>query len=364
MYPRVYALLLALLGALPGPLLAQMPCPSFSIAVGSQEDQLMLAVNGAENPAAQIAALDKFEQAHPDSKFIPCANEYYASISLKQNSFDKAIEYGEKNMAANYQDLNLFLTLMRAYVGAAKASDAAFDVINKVPDQVKTEVVPVRPKEASDADWDKIQKDAAELAKDSRAYAVYAFFQLLPRVPEAAKRNQLMDNFIKTYPEAEKDYAAQLNNAYFDAYWAQSNLDKSVEFGEKAVAADPNNVQIFNSLAFVYAFGKSPAQLDKASDDAHKALALAENLKKPDGVDDATFKREQSNQLGMAQLTLGYGAFMRAQKTKKLQPAIEQLKVAASNLDNNPALQGQALYYLAYAYELGYPPSHAPRWRP
>ena len=248
MHPRFYVLLLATLSVVATPLLAQMPCPSFSIAVGTEEDKVMLAINGAENPQEQIAALDKFEQSNPDSKFIPCANEYYASISLKQNNFDKAIEYGEKDLALNYQDLNLFLTLMRAYVGSTKVSDTAFDVINKVPDQVKAEVVPQRPKEANDADWDKIQKESAELAKDSRAYAVYAFFQLLPRVTDLPKRIQIMDNFVKAYPEAEKDYAAQLNNAYFDAYRMQNQIDKAGEYGEKAVAADPNNVVIFNWL--------------------------------------------------------------------------------------------------------------------
>jgi tetratricopeptide (TPR) repeat protein len=358
MHPRFYVLLLATLSVVATPLLAQMPCPSISIAVGTEEDKVMLAINGAENPQEQIAALDKFEQSNPNSKFIPCANEYYASISLKQNNFDKAIEYGEKDLALNYQDLNLLLTLMRAYVGSTKVSDTAFDVINKVPDQVKAEVVPQRPKEANDADWDKIQKESAELAKDSRAYAVYAFFQLLPRVTDLPKRIQIMDNFVKAYPEAEKDYAAQLNNAYFDAYRMQNQIDKAGEYGEKAVAADPNNVVVFNWLAFIYAFGKSPAQLDKAMDNAQKALTLVGNMKKPDGVDDAAFKRDQTNQLGMAHLTLGYVAFMRAQKTKKLQPAIDELKAASNNLDGNPALEGQALYYLAYAYELGYPANH------
>ena len=358
MYSRFCVFFLAALCITAAPLAAQMPCPTFSVAVGTEEDKLMLAVNGADNPAEQIAELEKFQKEHADSKFIPCVNEYYASISLKQNNFDKAIEAGEKDLALNYQDLNLFLIMMRAYVGSTKVSDAAFDVINKIPEQVKTEVVPVRSKEASDADWEKLQKESADLAKDSRAYAVYAFFQLLPRVTDPAKRIQTMDNFVKAYPEAEKDYAGQLNNAYFNAYREQNQLDKALEYGEKAVAADPNNLVVFNTIAFIYAFGKAPAQLEKATDDAQKALTLAENMKKPDGIDDATFKKEQTNQIGMAHLTLGYAAFMRAQKTKKLQPAIDELKAASDNLDGNPALEGQALYYLAYAYELGFPANH------
>jgi tetratricopeptide (TPR) repeat protein len=358
MYARLFACLLVTMWVVAVPLFGQQPCPSFSVAVGSDEDHLMLGINGADNPQEQIAALDKYAQANANSKFMACANEYYASIYLKQNNFDKSIEYAEKDLAANYQDLNLLLTLMRAYVGSTKVSDTIFDIINKVPDQVQTEVKPSRPDKATDAEWDKIQKDAAELAKDSRAYAVYAFFQLEPRLTDPAKRIQVLDNFTKSYPEAEKDYAGQLNNAYFDSYRVQGQLDKALEYGEKTIAADPNNLVVLNTLGFIYAFGSASPQLDKAAEDAQKAITVAQDMKKPEGVDDATFKQQQTNQLGMAHLTLGYAAFVKAQKTKKLSPAIDELKTAVTLLDANPALQGQALYYLAYAYESGYPANH------
>ena len=358
MYQRLFACLLLAMWMVAVPLFAQTPCPSFTVAVGSDEDKLMLGINGADNPQEQIAALDKYAQANSTAKFMTCANEYYATIYLKQNNFDKSIEYAEKDLAANYQDLNLLLTLMRAYVGSTKVSDKSFNVINKVPDQVQTEVKPTRPDKATDADWDKIQKESAELAKDSRAYAVYAFFQLEPRLTEPAKRIQVLDSFTKSYPEAEKDYAAQLNNAYFDSYRQQGQLDKAVEYGEKTIGADPNNVVVLNTLAFIYAFGSAQPQIDKATADAQQAITAAQNMKKPEGVDDTAFKQQQTNQLGMAHLTLGYAAFVKAQKTKKLSPAIDELKTAASLLDANPALQGQALYFLAYAYEGGYPANH------
>jgi hypothetical protein len=62
----------------------------------------------------------------------------------------------------------------------------------------------------------------------------------------------------------------------------------------------------------------------------------------------------------MAHLSLGYVSFTRAatSKSKKLGPAIEELKTAADLLGANPELQAQALYYLAYAYESGYPANH------
>jgi tetratricopeptide (TPR) repeat protein len=338
---------------------AQQPCPSFTVAVNSPEDQLMLAVNGADSPKDQLAALDKFVQEHADSKFLPCAYEYYTSANLKLKDYDKSIEYGEKDLALNYQDLNLLLTLMRAYAPSTKVSDTIFEVINKVPDQAKAETgSPARPSNATDEDWAKIQKDSQELAKDSHDYAVWTFFQVVPRVTDPAKQIQVLDAFLKTYPDVEKDNATQVNTLYFLAYQRQGNLDKTVEYGDKVIATDPNNVAVLNTMGLINAFYLPHPSTEQAAGYSQKALSAAQGLKKPEGVDDAAFKKEQDGQVGMASLVVGYAALMKAQKTTKLAPIIADLKNASDLLEGNPTLQGQALYYLAFAYEKQYPANH------
>jgi tetratricopeptide (TPR) repeat protein len=359
MYQRICAFLLVAMGMVTVPLWAQQPCPSFTVAVNTDEDRLMLAVNGADSPQDQIAALDKFAQEHADSKFMPCANEYYATANLKLKDYDKSIEYAEKDLAGNYQDLNLLLTLLRAYASSAKVSDTVFEAINKVPDQAKAEIgTPARPPKATDEDWAKIQKDSQELAKDSHDYAVWAFFQVLPRLTDSAKRIQVLDNFLKAYPDAEKDDAAQVNTAYFQAYQMQGKLDKTVEYGDKVIAADPNNVVVGNTMGMIYAFYLPNPSPEKAAGYAQKALTAAQGLKKPEGVDDAAFKKEQDTQLGIAHMTLGYAALMKAQRTTKFAPIIDELKTAGDLLEGNPGLQGQALYYLAFANERMSPANH------
>lgn len=347
------------IGMMALPLMAQQPCPSFTVAVNTDEDHLMLAVNGAENPKDQLDALDAFAKDHANSSFMPCVNEYYSMINLKLKEYDKSIEYAEKDLAANYKDLNLYLTLMRAYASSTKVSDTIFDVINKVPDQAKEETAaPVRPAKATDEEWAKIQKDSQELGKDSHDYAVWAFFQVLPRITDPAKQIQVLEPFLKTYPDVEKDNATQVNTIYFQAYQRQGNLDKTIEYGDKAIATDPNNVVAMNTLGLIYAFYLPHPSPEKGASYAQKALTAAQGLKKPEGVDDAAFKKDIDNQLGMAHLTLGYAQLMKAEKTTKLAPAIDELKTASSLLEGNPALQGQALYYLAFAYERGYPANH------
>jgi tetratricopeptide (TPR) repeat protein len=355
---RLCAFLLVAMGMVTSLLWAQQPCPGYSVAMGTPEDTLMLAINGADSPKEQLDALSKFEQEHADSKFMPCANEYFASVNLKLNDFDKSIEYAEKDLAANYHDLYLYQNLLRAYASSTKVSDTIFDVINKVPDQAKLEAGnPMRPSKATDEEWEKIKSDSAEVVKGSHDLAIWAFFQVLPRVTDPAKRTQVLDTFLKTYPEAEKDNAALVNKAYFQAYQMQGNLDKTVEYGEKTIAADPNDLAVTNLLGFIYGV-VNRTNLDRAMEYGKKSVTLAQNVKKPEGVSDEAFTQEQNNQLAMAHLTIGFVDFQQAGKTRKVAPAIQELKTASELASANPQLQCQALFYLASAYEFQYPANH------
>jgi tetratricopeptide (TPR) repeat protein len=339
------------------PSVAQQVCPGLPYVANTPEDELMQAVNGAESDQEKIAALDKFAQAHADSKFIPCVDEYYTMSYLKMNNYDKVVEFGEKGLGAGYTDMMLILNVLKAYVASGKVSDTAFDIIAKAPDTIKAETNPSKPPNVSDADWQKELQDLAAQAEDERGYVAYAFFQLLPRVTDPNKRIEALDKFAKAFPDASQKNAGQINAAYFSAYFMANNVDKAIEFGEKTVASDPQNLETFNGLAYTYAVVKR-SNLDKASEYAQKALSLAQGMKKPEGVADADFKKAQDNALGMAHLTLGYVDFMKAGKTRKVGPAIQELKAAADLLSANPELQGQALFYLGSAYEFEFPANH------
>ena len=357
---RKISIFLALLGWLvfACPVQAQQVCPGLPYVANTPEDELMQAVNGADKPEEQITALDKFAQAHADSKFMPCVYEYYTMVYLKLNNYDKVVEYGEKGLASNYKDVMLTLNLLKGYVGSGKVTDSAFDAINQAPELVAAESKPARPPNVSDADWQKALEDNAAQAKDELSYVVYAFLQLVPRVSDPNKRIEQLDRFAKTFPDDAAKNAGPIDFDYMTAYRMANNAEKAVEYGEKTIAADPNNLEAYNFLAYAYAIGRTNP--DKAADYAKKAIDLAQQLKKPEGVSDDQFKQAQNNELGMAHLSLGYVTFTRAVegKSKKLAPAIEELKTAADLLTANPELQGQALYYLAYAYESGYPANH------
>jgi tetratricopeptide (TPR) repeat protein len=335
---------------------AQTVCPGYSIVINTPEDELTLAYNGAENPQDQVAAVDKFMAAHADSKFVPCALEYYTMAYLKLNNFDKVIEHGEKALSLGHRDMMTSLNLAKAYVGSGKIADGGFEAILGAAEIIKTESNPSRNSSVSDEDWKKELEAAKAQANDWRAYMEYAFFQLIQREPDASKRLPWLDKFAAAYPDTPN--AGQLHYQYFLAYKMSNQPDKAIEAGEKAVAADPNNLMAANLLAYDLAFVKSNA--DRAEPLARKALELAQAMKKPEQFTDEQFKTDQNNQLGMAHLVLGYAAYAKASaaNNKKIGPSIEDLKAAADLLPGNPTLQAQALYLLGNAYEYQYPPSH------
>ena len=334
------------------PLEAQQTCPGAVVVAGSAEDTLMTAVSGASDPQKQVDALDQYAQAHADSKFMSCADEYYTLAYLKLNNYPKVIEYGEKALAIPYQDTMILLNLTKAYVGAGQATDMAFAVIDKAPDEMKAEL-PSRPSTLSDADWQKTQSDFNTQMKDISAYEEYAFFTLLPRIQDANQRIKDLDAFAKSYPTGN---ASELDMAYFVAYKGLNNTAKADGYGEKAIAADPNNIQALNLVAFDEAFSRTnPTQ---AATYAHKVLELAPTLNKQDGMTDEQFSQQRDSQLGVAHLTLGYVDFLNAARSKRVLPAEEEFKTAIDLLKAQPDYQAQALYFLGYAYEFQSPPNH------
>jgi tetratricopeptide (TPR) repeat protein len=335
------------------PLQAQQPCPRLPVVINTPEDKLMLAVNGADTPQAQVDALNQYAADHADSKFIPCVNEYLTMTYVKLQDYDKAIEAGEKDLAANYLDVNLIVNLLKAYVGAGKASDNAFELINKSPQQIHDEIMTTSSGTAEEVA--KARKAGEDQAKNIVAYMEYAFFQLLPRVTDAAKRVQDLDAFFKAYPNTPN--MNQVNVQYFAAYQMAGNPDKMFEYGEKAVASDPNNVSTLNLVADAYATAKQP-HLDQAGQYAQKAIELATNMQKTEGMTDEQFKSTHDTELGLAHSTLGYVEMQKGARTHRVATAIKELMEASDMLAANPALEARALYFLGYSYELEYPANH------
>jgi tetratricopeptide (TPR) repeat protein len=346
------------------PLQAQQICANYNVVVNSPEDKLMLAVNGADNPQEQVTALEAFLQQHADSKFVPCAYQNLTKAYVKLKEYDQAIAAGQKAVAANFLDVRFLESLLQAYIASGNASDAAFAVLYKAPAEIKEESIVAHPQKATEAEWQQMEKQAQAGAASETQFMEYAFFQLLSRVTDPAKRIAGLDEFSQAYPQIVQKEAGLVDYHYAMAYNALNQQAKADEYAEKVVAADPSNVEALNLLAFDYAIAEKTKKFDPASADAEKIIQLAPSMKKPEGMTDNQFKAQQNNLLGNAHFCLGYIHLARASGGKRfathsqMAPAIRELESAVPLLANNPGLQGGALFYLGTAYEEEYPAEH------
>ena len=317
------------------------------------EYDMYSAVVKETDPKKKLALINAWKDKYPQTEYKLARLQLYLNAYQQLNDFPNLLATLNEMLTMNPKDLTVMSPIMYYTMVSNDVSPASLDNAQKVANSAIANL-DNKPANISDADWQKMQEEAAASAKDDRAFMEYAFFQLLPRVSDANKRVQYLDSFMQAYPDTTN--AGQMNFQYFVAYAMLNNMAKADEYGEKAGAADPPNIVALNLVADSYATRQ--INLDKAAAYAKKALDLATSMKKPEGESDEQFKTEQNNALGLAHLTLGYVAFQRASKTKKVGPAIQDLSAAADLLKANPEFQGKALYLLGNAYEFEYPPNH------
>jgi tetratricopeptide (TPR) repeat protein len=355
----IQAVLLAGLMVWSWPLAAQQEhsCSNYKIVVGSPEDQLMLAVNGTDDPNAKLAALEKFTQEHQDSSYLHCAEQLITKNEVKLKQYDQAVAAGQKAVAAGYLDIPFLEDLLQAYLASGKNGSEALDLIMKAPAQIKAETEVPRTPTESDAQYAAAQKVAMERAQTDTDYMTYAFFGLLPRVADPSQQIKMMDQFAQAFPEAAQKQGGELNYRYAVAYTQSNQPEKADEYAEKAIAAEPDNVQALNLVAYDYALRRRVNQA-KAAEYAKKALTLIPARKKPEGVSDEAFKSQQDTQAGMAHLSIGFLDLQKTGAAHHTAGAIRELNQAAELLGAIPELQGEAYYFLGYSYEADYPPQH------
>ena len=126
---------------------------------------------------------------------------------------------------------------------------------------------------------------------------------------DPATQIQVGEDFVSKFPTSR--YAAGVYGMLTGAYFAAGNTDKMFEIGDKALAADPDNVDVLSLMAMaiprrVKATTPDGAQrLQKAEGYARHAIELIPNMTKPATLDDATFEKTKNDKLSLAHSGLG-----------------------------------------------------------
>jgi tetratricopeptide (TPR) repeat protein len=148
-------------------------------------------------------------------------------------------------------------------------------------------------------------------AKENEAYK--AFFDTNPQ--DADKRIELGEAFVKKYPSGQ--YTEAVYAGLVQAYYMKQDWDNFYASADKALAINPNDVDVLITVGWVIPHVYDPndpdasKKLDKAEDFEKRALQNLATLQKPANMTDEQFAATKAEKAAEARSGLGLVYFRR-----------------------------------------------------
>src|SRR6202158_4804995 len=308
------------------------------IPAGTPEDQALQAITKEPDDQKKLGMYQDFlKQFASNPEAVAYANWQLAQAYQSTGDLQNALDYGDKALASAPRSLDILVSqasIAQQLKNNGKLLDYAVrggEVYNSIGKAAK-------PEGMSDQDFATHVQEQKDGAKSSYDFLEAAAFNVIVDETNAKARMNDIDLFTPAFP-----------NSHFDepvASYAMMSLaelkdtTRVVAYGEKALAANPNNLAALLLLANSYVEDPKPGSVAKGAAYAQRAIAAA----KADAPD-ADRTRKLSG--GVAHSTLGY-AYMKQEKTVA---AIPELKSSAALLKGVDDQQyAVALYRLGYAY--------------
>jgi len=334
---RCLIMVLAVLGALAAPALAQIG-KRVNLVANSPEDKAVQEINAATDPLKKLALIDKFLADYGKGDMAIVAYELYIAHYQAEKNPDKVQEFAEKLLGIDPDNFAAGVNLVRA---AQEKGDTQklFAAGERVAGILARYKASGPPEGADAASWE--QKKATELAeaKDNIQYVQYTLYAAAFQTRDPASKAALLERFAAAFPDSP--YAINAQALVAAAYQQAQNYPKMLEYAEKLLARDANNIGMLLLLADH--FSERGEQLDKAEQYGKKALDLLAATK-PEGVADNQWQKQVSLQKGLAWTALGQVYIQRKRDTQ----ALEALRTAA------PLLKPDAVTYARNQYRMGF----------
>jgi tetratricopeptide (TPR) repeat protein len=308
------------------------------IPAGTPEDQALQAITKEPDDQKKLAMYEDFlKQFSSNPAAVAYGNWQISQAYQGTGDLQKALDYGDKTLASAPHSLDILVSqasIAQQLKNNSKLLDYAVrggEVYNSIGKAAK-------PEGLSAEDFASQMQSQKDGAKTSYEFLEAAAFNVIVDESNAKARMNDIDRFTPAFPNSRFDEPI--------ASYAMMSLSelkdttRVVAYGEKALAANPNNLPALLLLAGSYVEDPRPGSLAKAVTCAQRAVVAA----KADAPD-ADRSRKLSG--GVAHSTLGY-AYMKQEKTAA---AIPELKSAAALLKGVDDQQyAVALYRLGYAY--------------
>lgn len=309
-----------------------------SIAAGTPEDKDLNQINSETDPQKKIAMYQDFTQKYASNgAAVAYANWQLSQAYQAAGDLPKAIDYGDKALSGSPHNLDILssqIMIAQQMKDSAKAFNYSIlggQVYDSIEKQTK----------AADVSDDQF---ATNIAADKDANkSSYEFFQnvafsTIAGEDNAKNRMDEIDKFTAAFPKSKME--EQVTSYALLSLSELKDNQRLIAYGEKALAADPENLPALLMMANTYADGSDAAGLAKGATYAEKAIAAA----KADAPD-ADKSRKVS--AGVAHSALGR-VYAKQEKTL---PSITELKLATSLLKGQDDQQyAFAAYFLGWDY--------------
>ena len=308
------------------------------IPAGTPEDQALSAISNEQDSQKKLAMYQDFLQKFSANPAAVAYGNWQISQSYQTaGDLQKALEYGDKALAGSPHNLDIRVSqtgIANQMKDNAKLMDYATrggELYNSIAKQAK-------PEGMSDQEFAQRIDEEKSAATSSYEFLEAAAFNAIADETDAKKRMEYIERFTPAFPNSR--FQEQIASYAMMSLSDLKDTPRLISFGEKMLAANPNNLPALLLLANTYVDDPKPGSLAKAVTYAQKAIEVA----KADAPD---ADRSRKVSAGVAHSTLGY-AYMKQDKTA---PAIPELKSAAALLNGQDEQQyAIAMYRLGYAY--------------
>ncbi len=308
------------------------------IAAGTPEDQALQAITKEPDDQKKLAMYEDFlKQFSSNPAAVAYGNWQISQAYQGTGDLQKALDYGDKALASAPHSLDILVS-QASIAQQLKNNPKLLDYSVRGGELYNSIGKAAKPEGMSDQDFASQIKEQKDGAKNSYEFLEAAAFNVIVDETNAKARMSDIDRFTPAFPNSRFD--EPVASYAMMALTELKDTSRVVAYGEKALAANPNNLAALLLLANNYVEDSKPGSVAKAVGYAQRAIVAA----KADAPD-ADRTRKLSG--GVAHSTLGY-AYMKQEKTVA---AIPELKSAAALLKGVDDQQyAVALYRLGFAY--------------
>ena len=307
------------------------------ITAGTPQDQAIQAISKESDAQKRVAMLQEFvQQFASDPQSVAYGNSQLAQEYFQQGDAGKAMEFGEKALAAQPNNLEIIMSLT-PIAQKMNANEKVVDLAVRGGTAFNGIAKQARPEGIADAQYaEKIKSDQDPYRQTYEFLQTSALNALTAETNERQRMNDI-DRFNSAFPDSPYE-----ENVLQLAVYSLSQLKDQARlhsFADKALARSPNSISTLVVLAATFAEEPDQASTSRAATYARKALDISTTHP----VEDPAKQKLYS---GLAHSALGYCLL----KQEKATAAIPELKIATAELQGQKEPYSVAVFRLGYAY--------------